>query len=54
MKRLVGITALAIGAMLVLNGPAWSDDKSKGKMGSVLDLALRGCQRLAEKCEVKN
>jgi len=31
MKRLVGITALVIGAMLVLNGPAWSDDKGKGK-----------------------
>jgi len=31
MKRLVGITALAIGTMLVLNGPAWSDDKGKGK-----------------------
>jgi len=31
MKRLIGITALAIGAILVLNGPAWSDDKGKGK-----------------------
>jgi uncharacterized membrane protein YkoI len=31
MKRLVGMTALAIGAMLVLNGPAWSDAKGKGK-----------------------
>lgn len=31
MKRLVGITVLAIGAVLVLNGPAWSDDKGKGK-----------------------
>lgn len=31
MKRLVGIMALAIGAMLVLNGPAWSDQKGKGK-----------------------
>jgi uncharacterized membrane protein YkoI len=35
MKRLVGITALAIGAMLVLNGPAWSDDKGKGKKDEV-------------------
>jgi hypothetical protein len=24
-----------------------------GKMGSVLDLTLSGCQRLIEKCEVK-
>ena len=31
MKRLVGITALAIAAMLVLNSPAWSDQKGKGK-----------------------
>jgi len=31
MKRLVGITALAIGTMLVLNGPAWSDETGKGK-----------------------
>jgi uncharacterized membrane protein YkoI len=31
MKQLVGIMALAIGAMLVLNGPAWSDQKGKGK-----------------------
>ncbi|MEP6932695.1 MAG: PepSY domain-containing protein [Nitrospirota bacterium] len=31
MKQLLGIMALAIGAMLVLNGPAWSDDKGKGK-----------------------
>jgi predicted metal-dependent RNase len=31
MKQLVGITALAIGAVLVLNGPAWSDEKGKGK-----------------------
>jgi uncharacterized membrane protein YkoI len=31
MKQLVGILAVAVGAMLVLNGPAWSDDKGKGK-----------------------
>ncbi|MEO5632028.1 MAG: PepSY domain-containing protein [Nitrospiraceae bacterium] len=31
MKQLLGVMALAIGAMLVLNGPAWSDDKGKGK-----------------------
>jgi uncharacterized membrane protein YkoI len=31
MKQLVGMMAVAIGAMLVLNGPAWSDDKGKGK-----------------------
>ena len=31
MKQLLGITAVAIGAMLVLNGPAWSDQKGKGK-----------------------
>ena len=31
MKQLVGMMVVAIGAMLVLNGPAWSDDKGKGK-----------------------
>ncbi|TKS61313.1 MAG: hypothetical protein EWM73_02964 [Nitrospira sp.] len=31
MKQLVGLMAVAVGAMLVLNGPAWSDDKGKGK-----------------------
>ena len=31
MKQLVGMLALAIGAVLVLNGPAWSDQKGKGK-----------------------
>jgi Peptidase propeptide and YPEB domain len=31
MKQLVGIVALAIGVVLVLNGPAWSDQKGKGK-----------------------
>jgi uncharacterized membrane protein YkoI len=31
MKQLVGMLAVAIGVMLVLNGPAWSDDKGKGK-----------------------
>ncbi len=31
MKQLLGMMALAISAMLVLNGPAWSDDKGKGK-----------------------
>ena len=31
MKQLVGVMALAIGAVLVLNGPVWSDQKSKGK-----------------------
>ena len=31
MKQLLGAMALAIGVMLVLNGPAWSDDKGKGK-----------------------
>ena len=31
MKQLAGIMALAIGAVLVLNGPAWSDQKGKGK-----------------------
>jgi uncharacterized membrane protein YkoI len=31
MKQLVGMLAVAIGAMLVLNGPAWSDQKGKGK-----------------------
>jgi uncharacterized membrane protein YkoI len=31
MKQLVGMMALAIGVVLVLNGPAWSDQKIKGK-----------------------
>ena len=31
MKQLIGVLALAIGLMLVLNGPAWSDQKGKGK-----------------------
>lgn len=31
MKQLVGIMAVAVGVMLVLNGPAWSDQKGKGK-----------------------
>jgi uncharacterized membrane protein YkoI len=31
MKQLVGMIALAIGVVLVLNGPAWSDQKGKGK-----------------------
>jgi uncharacterized membrane protein YkoI len=31
MKQFVGVMAVAIGAMLVLNGPAWSDQKGKGK-----------------------
>jgi uncharacterized membrane protein YkoI len=31
MKQLVGMLALVIGVVLVLNGPAWSDQKGKGK-----------------------
>ena len=31
MKLLLGMMAVAIGVMLVLNGPAWSDQKGKGK-----------------------
>jgi len=31
MKHLVGMMAVVIGAMLVLNGPVWSGDKGKGK-----------------------
>jgi uncharacterized membrane protein YkoI len=31
MKQLLGMMAVAISAMLVLNGPAWSDEKGKGK-----------------------
>ena len=31
MKQLVGMLALAVGVILVLNGPAWSDQKGKGK-----------------------
>ena len=35
MKQLLGVMALAIGAVLVLNGPAWSDQKGKGKKDEV-------------------
>jgi uncharacterized membrane protein YkoI len=35
MKQLVGMTALAVCAMLVLSGPAWSDQKGKGKKDEV-------------------
>ena len=31
MKPLFAMMVLALGAMLVLNGPAWSDQKGKGK-----------------------
>ena len=31
MKQLVGMMAVAICAMLLLNSPAWSDQKGKGK-----------------------
>ena len=31
MKQLLGVMALVIGAVLVLSGPAWSDQKGKGK-----------------------
>jgi len=31
MKQLVGMLALVVGMVLVLNGPAWSDQKGKGK-----------------------
>jgi len=31
MKQLFGMMVLALGAVLVLNGPAWSDQKGKGK-----------------------
>ena len=31
MKQLLRVMTMAIGAMLVLNGPAWSDQKGKGK-----------------------
>jgi uncharacterized membrane protein YkoI len=31
MKQLGGMLALAVGAMLLLNGPAWSDQKGKGQ-----------------------
>jgi uncharacterized membrane protein YkoI len=31
MKYPIGMMALAIGAILVLTGPAWSDQKGKGK-----------------------
>jgi uncharacterized membrane protein YkoI len=35
MKQLLGVMVLAIGVMLVLNGPAWSDQKGKGKKDEV-------------------
>ncbi len=31
MKQLVGMMAVAIGIVLALNGPVWSDQKGKGK-----------------------
>jgi uncharacterized membrane protein YkoI len=31
MKQLVGMMAVAIGIVLMLNGPVWSDQKGKGK-----------------------
>jgi uncharacterized membrane protein YkoI len=31
MKQLFGMMVLALGTVLVLNGPAWSDQKGKGK-----------------------
>ena len=31
MKQLIGMMALAIGVVLVLNGPVWSGQKGKGK-----------------------
>ena len=31
MKPLVGMLALAVGMVLAVNGPAWSDQKGKGK-----------------------
>ena len=31
MKQLMGMMVVAIGAMLALNGPAWGDQKGKGK-----------------------
>jgi uncharacterized membrane protein YkoI len=35
MKQLLGVMVLAIGVMLVLNGPAWSDQNGKGKKDEV-------------------
>ena len=35
MKQLFGMMVLALGAILVLNGPAWSDQKGKGKKDEV-------------------
>jgi len=31
MKQIVGMLALAVGVVLLLNDPAWSDQKGKGK-----------------------
>lgn len=31
MKQFVGMMVVAVGTMLVLNGPAWSDEKGKDK-----------------------
>lgn len=31
MRQIVGMVAVAIGVVLVLNGPVWSDPKGKGK-----------------------
>ena len=35
MKQLGGMVVLAVGAMLLLNGPAWSDQKGKGQKDEV-------------------
>lgn len=47
MKHLLGLMAVVVGVMLVLNGPAWSDQKGKGKKDEVKETI-----EMAEKAKV--
>lgn len=47
MKHLLGLMAAVVGIMLVLNGPAWSDQKGKGKKDEVKETI-----EMAEKAKV--
>lgn len=47
MKHLLGLMAVVVGVMLVLNAPAWSDQKGKGKKDEVKETI-----EMAEKAKV--
>lgn len=47
MKHLLGLMAVVVGVMLALNGPAWSDQKGKGKKDEVKETI-----EMAEKAKV--